>query len=115
MKTRITSHSIRDDIDNEVDMVVDVRGLFNPFTDKKLRSKNGSNHAVARAVMNGSQAKELMDEVLAAAQETKPARIAVVCIGGRHRSVAFANEMGRNLRGFGWNVTVHHPRLHQVN
>jgi UPF0042 nucleotide-binding protein len=57
-----------------------------------------------------SKVKDLLDFLIPRyAEEGKSyLTIAIGCTGGRHRSVALAEEIGEHLRASGVDTTVHH-------
>jgi UPF0042 nucleotide-binding protein len=103
----------------EADVVFDVRFLPNPYFVEALSPKSGKEEAVAHFVLDGEEAREFLSRTtdwLAYAlpryeREGKAyLTIAIGCTGGRHRSVAVAEELGRRLGGE-WFLTVRHRDL----
>jgi UPF0042 nucleotide-binding protein len=99
----ITSFGYRhsDDVPN-ADLVLDVRGLRDPM-DAGMRQLTGLDHAVHAHVMSTANVEPLLASVLAAVERLvamrEPAslltRVAFGCAGGRHRSVALAEELAK--------------------
>ncbi|QBO35658.1 RNase adapter RapZ [Periweissella cryptocerci] len=92
----------------DADIVWDVRFLKNPFYDQKLRDLTGLDQAVYDYVMATDGAEEFFVQYLKLLELTIPRYItegktslviAVGCTGGQHRSVAFAERIGRALEG----------------
>ena len=90
----------------DADLVFDVRFLPNPFYVAALRPQSGLDADVADFVLSRAEAKEFMDRLCALLDFVIPLyseegrytlHIAVGCTGGRHRSVAVANELARRL------------------
>jgi RNase adapter protein RapZ len=105
----------------DADNVADARFLPNPFWDPELRPLTGLDPAVSEFVLSRPGAQEFVDRYLLAlepvlegyARENKRhGTIAIGCTGGKHRSVAIAEELARRLRGLpGVAVTVRHRDL----
>ena len=89
------------------DLVFDVRFMENPFYIDALRPLSGSDEPVRRFVLDHPATRAFLDRVmplldfaLPRYEEEKKARLGVSfgCTGGRHRSVAIADEVARRLR-----------------
>jgi RNase adapter protein RapZ len=107
-KTRLTvmSFGYKYGLPSDVDMVADMRFLPNPYWDESLRHQSGQDTAVSDYVTQNPLAAEFMthfekslESVLAGYQsENKSfATLAIGCTGGKHRSVAMAEELVRKL------------------
>lgn len=105
----------------EAEVVVDVRFLPNPHWIEELRDHNGLEQPVREFVLNHEgtgpfleQFKGLLD-VLVPGYEAEGKRyltIGIGCTGGKHRSVAISEEVGRYLRdSTDLNVRVLHRDL----
>ncbi|MFG3244220.1 hypothetical protein [Streptomyces sp. NPDC048157] len=110
---------------------VDTRGLRNPPEDPAVRARmmesNGLNPEVRRYVMATPGACRLVDQVVAKARfllapenlhqwagpQALRVDIHVMCGGGRHRSVAVAEEIAIGLRAAGIGVEVEHPHINR--
>lgn len=104
----------------DADLVVDMRFLPNPFWVPDLRPHNGTDRDVSDYVLSQPGAAEFVDRYLALLDLTEAGyrregkryiTVAVGCTGGKHRSVAIAEEFGRRLEGRGSNVQVIHRDL----
>jgi len=105
----------------DADLVADVRFLPNPFWNPELRSGTGLDEVVSDYVLAqegarefiGAYAKALSPVLSGYQRENKRhATIAVGCTGGKHRSIAVAEELAAVLRGFpGVAVSVKHRDL----
>jgi RNase adapter protein RapZ len=102
------------------DLVVDVRFLPNPHWVPDLRPLTGLDPAVAAYVFGNPDAAELLrryGEVLTlilpgyAREGKRYLTLSVGCTGGKHRSVAIAEELGRRLRAEGIETHVVHRDL----
>lgn len=117
----ISSFGFKYGIPTDADMVVDMRFLPNPFWIPELRSGSGLDQDVNDFVLSQEGAREFIDSyatalepVLAGYQREnkRHATIAVGCTGGRHRSVAVAEQLATIVRGFpGVAVNVKHRDL----
>ncbi|PID76416.1 MAG: hypothetical protein CSB24_06745 [Deltaproteobacteria bacterium] len=92
---------------DEVNYLFDVRFLPNPYWAGELRDKNGLEPDVADYVLKSRAGEQFfgrfLDFVQALADENAGADkekmvIAVGCTGGRHRSVAVAEKLARELK-----------------
>ncbi len=104
----------------DADLVIDMRFLPNPFWIPELRDLTGRDTEVADYVLSQEGAAEFLDEyvkvldLVGAGYQREGKRyltLAVGCTGGKHRSVAIAEELGRRLAGRDMNVRVLHRDL----
>jgi len=104
----------------DADLVVDVRFLPNPHWVPELRPLTGLDPAVSGHVLGDRQAQELMDRYAEVLRVIVPGylregkrylTLAVGCTGGKHRSVAIAEEVARRLRAAGIDCQVEHRDL----
>jgi RNase adapter protein RapZ len=93
-------------IPRDVDLVFDCRFLPNPHWVEELRPMTGLDEPVARYVLDHEDAQHFASDVVAMLDWQIPAfakegksylSIAIGCTGGRHRSVALAEEVRRRL------------------
>ena len=101
----------------DADVVMDVRFLPNPHYIPELRPLTGLDEPVYDYVMSQTEAKtfyhKLMDlldfSIPGYKKEGKSSvTIAIGCTGGQHRSVAFAERIGRELLSDSYNVKISH-------
>lgn len=120
MQTTITSFGFKHGLPLDADMVLDVRFLPNPHWVERLRPQSGLDDDVRDYVLSheatGSflaKVEELLVELLPAyaAEGKSYLTVGVGCTGGRHRSVALAEELGRRLKRRGFAPTVSHRDL----
>ena len=92
----------------DADIVLDMRFLPNPFYENALRPLSGQDDAVKEYVLGDPAAGPFFSAVEAmlraalpgfAAQGKRRVMVAFGCTGGRHRSVAAAEEMARRFAG----------------
>jgi len=104
----------------DAELVVDVRFLPNPHWVPELRPLTGLDTAVSDYVLSQPDAVELIDrygEVLRVVipgylrEGKRYLTLAIGCTGGKHRSVAMAEEIGRRLRDEGIVAHVVHRDL----
>jgi RNase adapter protein RapZ len=118
MRVSVQSFGFKYGVPRVVDMVLDVRFLPNPHWIDELRPLTGLDDAVRSHVTGSDDAAEFLDMTVAmldfllpryATEGKSYLTIAVGCTGGRHRSVALAEELGRWLESRGdVEVTVRH-------
>jgi RNase adapter protein RapZ len=107
MVTRIVSFGFKYGLPNDADLVFDLRYLPNPHFVPELRPLLGTDVTVAKFVMDAPEARELVDDLESLLGRMLPRyeregkaylTVALGCTGGRHRSVALAEELGNRLR-----------------
>jgi UPF0042 nucleotide-binding protein len=121
--TRVTlmSFGFKYGLPPDADMVADCRFLPNPFWVPELSGQTGLDDTVRDYVLGQPGAREFIDAYAAALapvlegyrrENKRHATIALGCTGGKHRSVAIAEELGRQLSALpGLNVSVKHRDL----
>ncbi|GAB3578545.1 RNase adapter RapZ [Leifsonia lichenia] len=91
----------------DADLVTDARFLPNPFWNPELRPFTGLDAVVRDFVLEQRGAQEFIDAYVAALrpildgyqrENKRHATIAVGCTGGKHRSVAIAEELAARLK-----------------
>jgi len=104
----------------DADIVLDMRFLPNPFYESALRPLSGLDEAVKNYVMSDPCAPPFFDAAENmlraalpgfAAQGKQRVMVAFGCTGGRHRSVAAAEEMARRFAGGARTVRCFHRDL----
>ncbi|GAA1755606.1 RNase adapter RapZ [Nonomuraea bangladeshensis] len=117
LRLNVVSFGFKYGLPVDADLVVDCRFLPNPHWVPELRPMNGLDASVSEYVLGQPGAKEFLDayeevlKVVAAgyAREGKSyATLAVGCTGGKHRSVAMAEQVAARLRDRGMEVQVSH-------
>ncbi|GAA2002918.1 UPF0042 nucleotide-binding protein [Nakamurella flavida] len=102
------------------DLVIDMRFLPNPHWIPELRDHTGQERAVSDYVLSQEGAAEFLDryvqlvDLVSAGYRREGKRyltLAVGCTGGKHRSVAVAEEMARRLSSDALTVSVVHRDL----
>ncbi len=101
----------------EADLVLDVRCLPNPFYVDELKHKTGldqdvRDYVLDKDVTKGFQTRlySLIDYLLPLYSEEGKSQlvVAIGCTGGKHRSVALAEELARHVADQGIKVAVNH-------
>ena len=104
----------------DADLVVDVRFLPNPHWVPELRPLTGLDRSVSDYVFGNPDANELITRYEAVLRLVLPGylregkrylTLAIGCTGGKHRSVAIAEECARRLSAEGVPATARHRDL----
>jgi UPF0042 nucleotide-binding protein len=108
MVTRVVSFGFKYGLPVDADLVFDLRYLPNPHFVPELRPKTGLDPEVARFVLGAPETIELLGALMPLLKQTLPRyeregkaylTVAIGCTGGRHRSVAVAEQIARALAG----------------
>ena len=122
MVVRLLSFGFKYGVPVDADLVFDLRFLPNPHFVDALRPKTGLDPEVSAYVMNAPETQQLLGHLqplldFALPQYAREGKayltVALGCTGGRHRSVAMAEELGRELGG-GHEVVVSHRDAQRV-
>lgn len=106
LRLNVMSFGFKYGLPQDANFMADVRFLPNPHWVPELRPFTGQDTAVSDFVLQQQGAAEFVDHYLAALlpvldgyrRENKHyATFAIGCTGGKHRSVAMAEELGRRL------------------
>ncbi len=106
----------------DADLVVDVRFLPNPHWVPELREQTGRDPDVSGYVLGQAGARPFLESYVDLLRSLVPGyeregkrdlTVAVGCTGGKHRSVAITEEIGRRLIAGGVPVRVYHRDLGQ--
>jgi UPF0042 nucleotide-binding protein len=117
MQTSVVSFGFKHGVPLDVDLMFDCRFLPNPYWDESLRAHSGLEPEVRAYVLDRPETLEFLgklDDLLtmlipAYMKEGKSyLTVAMGCTGGRHRSVALAEELSRRLDAHGLPTTVFH-------
>jgi UPF0042 nucleotide-binding protein len=116
----VVSFGFRFGVPHDADLVFDVRFLPNPNYVRRLRSKTGRDLAVRRFVNSYPQTREFMQRLMDLLLYLLPnyvregksyLTIGIGCTGGRHRSVALAEETTSALAREGYRTRIVHRDL----
>ena len=123
MRIDVVSFGFKRGVPRVVDVMFDVRFLPNPHWEPDLRPQTGLDDDVRDYVLNGADTGDFLaklDDMLEflvpryQAEGKSYLTIGIGCTGGRHRSVALAEEVGRRLRDRrAAEVTIRHRDLRE--
>jgi UPF0042 nucleotide-binding protein len=117
LRWTVMSFGFKNGLPIDADMVIDVRFLPNPHWVPELRPQTGLTRPVSEYVLRQPAAGPFLSQlesILMTVAEgymvegKRFATIAIGCTGGRHRSTAMAEELGRRLREAGTPTKVLH-------
>lgn len=120
IRVNVLSFGYKYGVPREADMVFDMRFLPNPYFEPALRPLSGKDKAVADYVLHSPGAEEFFQKLrdllffmlpLMESEGRYRVSIAIGCTGGRHRSVAVAEELTQALRQADYSATVEHRHL----
>lgn len=120
MQVSVVSFGYKHGLPLDVDLVFDCRFLPNPHWVDSLRPLTGLDAPVREYVLETELARDFLKELRSLFTLLIPAyvsegkaylSIAVGCTGGRHRSVAIAEQLGEGLRAAGFPASVSHRDL----
>lgn len=103
----IMSFGYRHGVPPQADLVLDVRFLPNPYFVPELKGLTGKNPKVAAYVLEREETRQFLDKVVDLCRFLFPRyqkegkaylTVALGCTGGKHRSVAIAAELTRQLQ-----------------
>ncbi|MEG3006634.1 MAG: RNase adapter RapZ [Oscillospiraceae bacterium] len=111
------SFGFKNGIPHDVDLQYDVRCLINPFYEENLKRKTGLDQEVDEYIMSSNHSTIYLDKIfdflsfvmpLYIAEGKSQLTIGIGCTGGKHRSVAFTERIGKFLLEKGYNVIITH-------
>ena len=120
LQVAVESFGFKHGLPLDADIVMDVRFLPNPHWDDALRPLTGHDPQVRDYVLETAAGSSFVDQFDALLTTLLPQyeaegrsylTVAVGCTGGRHRSVAVAEEMAARLRSRGVAVNARHRDL----
>ena len=120
LRATVLSFGFKYGIPVDADLVADMRFLENPHWNEQLRPMSGLDEPVSQAVINRPEARQFYDLYVRLLETMRPGyltegkryvTIAVGCTGGKHRSVASAEELARRMRQIGISTLVVHRDL----
>ncbi len=106
LRVNVISFGFKYGIPVDADLVADARFIPNPHWDESLRALTGNDSAVSQFVLSQPGVNGFIDNYVAAleavlkgyrSENKRFATIAIGCTGGKHRSVAIANEIAKRL------------------
>lgn len=121
MQVSLVSFGYKHGVPIDVDMIMDVRFLPNPHWDEDLRPMTGVDAPVREFVLSQELARDYLERVTSLLELVLPAyvtegrsylTIGVGCTGGRHRSVALAEDLAGRVAAMGYLPRVTHRDIH---
>lgn len=107
----------------DVDLLLDVRHLPNPYFVAGLRELSGHDARIVKYLKSQPEVQETLRRFTELLEYLLPLyeregksylTIGIGCTGGRHRSVMFANHIARRLRKAGYNATAVHRDIRKA-
>ena len=120
LRASVVSFGYKYGLPVDADLVVDVRFLPNPHWIPELRPLTGRDEPVRDYVLGQEGVGDFLDRyteilrIIGAGYTRERKRyltLAVGCTGGKHRSVAIAEQLAQRLSGMGVHATVVHRDL----
>ena len=120
LRVTVLSFGFKYGLPPDADFVLDARFLPNPYWVPGLREYSGLQPEVSRYVLGQRDAASFVETYAHLVDAAAPGferegkrylTVAVGCTGGRHRSVAIAEELARRLRELRLSVTAQHRDL----
>jgi RNase adapter protein RapZ len=120
LRVTVLSFGFKYGLPPDADFVLDARFLPNPYWVPELRDHTGRETKVSRYVMGQRGAATFVETYARLVASTAPGferegkrylTVAVGCTGGKHRSVAIAEELAKRLRGSRLSAHAHHRDL----
>jgi len=117
LHVNVQSFGFKHGLPTDADFVADVRFLDNPHWIPELRDLTGLDAPVRAHVLASAGAQDFLESYMQVldtalahyrAHDKHSVTVAVGCTGGRHRSVAMAEELGARLTAQGHSVRVTH-------
>ncbi|HNY72140.1 MAG TPA: RNase adapter RapZ [Syntrophales bacterium] len=113
----VTSFGYRYGLPVDADIVLDVRFLPNPYFVDSLKKHDGHHPAVRDYILASDEGRRFIEKLFALMSFLLPLyekegkvrlHIALGCTGGKHRSVAMANELAAYFSDKGYNIQANH-------
>lgn len=121
LKLTVQSFGFKYGVPTDIDLLVDIRFLPNPFWIPELRSQTGLDQDVSDYVLSQDGAEDFIRRYLSALEPViqgyqrenkRHATLAVGCTGGKHRSVAVSRALASALEQIdGVSVSLKHRDL----
>ncbi|MDI4585098.1 hypothetical protein FCS82_08605 [Oenococcus sp. UCMA 14587] len=126
MKIKVISFGFKYKNIPEASILFDLRFLDNPYWQPEMKTMTGLDEKVSDYIMSVPGASEFYENYKKTIEQVLPLAkkkeanggdiqseivIAFGCTGGQHRSVAFAERLGKDLEKAGYDVTIFHRDL----
>lgn len=122
MQVMLISFGYKYGLPLDSDLVFDTRFLPNPFYVDRLRDRDGRSRGVREFVLEAPETKAFLRQLFAFVDRLVPQfvregkstlTIAVGCTGGKHRSVAVADELRAHLKAEGTDTKIYHRDIYK--
>jgi UPF0042 nucleotide-binding protein len=120
LKVTVVSFGFKYGVPVDADLLADMRFLPNPFWVPELRDFTGRDADVVKYVLDRSDSQTFLERYIPVVQTVGEGylregkrfmTIAIGCTGGKHRSVAMAEEIASRLRALGLEAQASHRDL----
>ncbi len=120
IRVNVISFGFKYGVPREADMVFDLRFLPNPYFVEDLRPQSGCDKAVADYIFSNPVSIEFRNKLfnllffilpMMESEGRYRVSIAIGCTGGRHRSVAFAEELAQALKQADYPTSLSHRHI----
>ena len=117
MQISVSSFGFKHGVPRDADMQLDCRFLPNPYWVEELRDKDGLNREVQEFVLKQENVENFLTDLFSLLNYLIPAyenegksylSVAFGCTGGKHRSVAIAEELSQMLKRHEIDVSTFH-------
>ena len=117
MQISVSSFGFKHGVPRDADMQLDCRFLPNPYWVEELRDKDGLNREVQEFVLKQENVENFLTDLFSLLNYLIPAyendgksylSVAFGCTGGKHRSVAIAEELSQMLKRNEIDVSTFH-------
>jgi UPF0042 nucleotide-binding protein len=120
LKVTVVSFGFKYGVPVDADLLADMRFLPNPFWEPDLRDFTGKDAGVISYVVERPDAQQFLERYVPVIETVgngylregkRVMTIGIGCTGGKHRSVAMAEEIASRLRALGYDATATHRDL----
>lgn len=120
LKVTVVSFGFKYGVPVDADLLADMRFLPNPFWVPELRDFTGQDSGVVKYVLDRPDSQTFLERYIPVVQTVGEGylregkrfmTIAIGCTGGKHRSVAMAEEIAARLRALGLEAQATHRDL----
>ena len=124
LRVSVVSFGFKHGFPKDVDIMIDVRFLPNPFYEEELRALTGLDKAVSDYVLKNEQTHRFLEEWQGLLDTIMPGYVAegkryltigVGCTGGQHRSVVLAEQTAAFLKNLGYATSISHRDILLAN
>jgi UPF0042 nucleotide-binding protein len=120
LKVTVVSFGFKYGVPVDADLLADMRFLPNPYWVPELRDSTGRDADVVKYVLDRADTQTFLERYVPVVQTVGEGylregkrfmTIAIGCTGGKHRSVAMAEELAARLRALGLDAQASHRDL----